>query len=160
MPRQSGGLLLYRCATTGWEVLLAHPGGPIWTRKDEGAWSIPKGELAEGEDPLEGAMREFAEETGQHVTGKFIALNPLRQPGGKLVYAWAVEADFDPVQLRSNTFSMEWPPRSGRQASFPEIDRAAWFGLDEARSRILTGQVGFLDALAAKLADPKISPQC
>ena len=154
MPKHSAGLLLFRRAESGWQVLLAHPGGPFWARKDEGAWSIPKGELAEDEDPLQGALREFAEETGHHVTGEFIALNPLRQPGGKLVYAWAVEADFDPARLRSNTFSMEWPPRSGRQASFPEIDRAAWFGLDEARSKIVIGQVGFLDALAARLADP------
>ena len=153
MPKRSAGLLLFRRAESGWQVLLAHPGGAFWARKDKGAWSIPKGELAEDEDPLQGALREFAEETGHHVTGEFIALDPLRQPGGKLVYAWAVEADFDPAQLRSNTFSMEWPPRSGRQASFPEIDRAAWFGLDEARSRILIGQVGFLDALAARLAD-------
>jgi len=154
MPKRSAGLLLFRRAESGWQVLLAHPGGPFWARKDKGAWSIPKGELAEDEDPLQGALREFAEETGHHVTGAFIALPPLRQPGGKLVYAWAVEGDFDPAQLRSNTFSMEWPPRSGRQASFPEVDRAAWFGLDEARSRILSGQVGFLDALAARLADP------
>ena len=145
---------MFRRAESGWQVLLAHPGGPFWARKDQGAWSIPKGELAKDEDPLQGALREFAEETGQHVTGNFIALDPLRQPGGKLVYAWAVEGDFDPAQLRSNTFSMEWPPRSGRQASFPEVDRAAWFGLDEARSRIMIGQVGFLDALAARLADP------
>jgi len=154
MPKHSAGLLVCRRAESGSQVLLAHPGGPFWARKDKGAWSIPKGELAEDEDPLQGALREFAEETGHHVTGRFIALDPLRQPGGKLVYAWAVEGDFDPAQLRSNTFSMEWPPRSGRQASFPEVDRAAWFGLDEARSRILSGQVGFLDALAARLADP------
>jgi predicted NUDIX family NTP pyrophosphohydrolase len=153
MPKHSAGLLLFRRAESGWQVLLAHPGGPFWARKDKGTWSIPKGELAEDEDPLQGALREFAEETGHHVTGEFIALDPLRQPGGKLVSAWAVEADFDPARLRSNTFSMEWPPRSGRQASFPEIDRAAWFGLDEARSRILRGQVGFLDAIAARLAD-------
>jgi len=153
MPKHSAGLLFFRRAESGCQVLLAHPGGPFWARKDKGAWSIPKGELAEDEDPLQGALREFAEETGHHVTGEFIALDPLRQPGGKLVYAWAVEGDFDPAQLRSNTFSMEWPPRSGRQASFPEIDRAAWFGLDEARSRILLGQVGFLDAIAARLAD-------
>jgi predicted NUDIX family NTP pyrophosphohydrolase len=154
MPKHSAGLLLFRRAESGWQVLLVHPGGPFWARKDQGAWSIPKGELAEGEDPLEAAIREFAEETGQHVTGNFIALDPLRQPGGKLIHAWAVEADFDLTQLRSNTFSMEWPPRSGRQASFPEVDRAAWFGLGEARSRILIGQVGFLDALAARLAGP------
>ena len=154
MTKRSAGLLLFRRAGSDWQVLLAHPGGPLWARKDKGAWSIPKGELAEDEDPLQGALREFAEETGHHVTGEFIALDAIRQPGGKLVHAWAVEADFDPSQLHSNTFSMEWPPRSGRQASFPEVDRAAWFGLDEARSRILIGQVGFLDALATRLADP------
>ena len=153
MPKHSAGLLLFRRAGSDWQILLAHYGGPLWARKDEGAWSIPKGELAEDEDPLQGALREFAEETGHHVTGEFIALDLIRQPGGKLVHAWAVEADFDPARLRSNTFSMEWPPRSGRQASFPEIDRAKWFGFDEARSRILVGQVGFLDALDAKLAD-------
>jgi predicted NUDIX family NTP pyrophosphohydrolase len=151
--KRSAGLLLFRRAADRWEVLLVHPGGPLWAQKDKGAWSIPKGELAEDEDPLQGAIREVAEETGHHVTGEFIALNSLRQPGGKLVYAWAVEAGFDPAQLRSNTFSMEWPPRSGRQASFPEVDRAAWFGLDLARSKILAGQVGFLDALGSLLAD-------
>jgi predicted NUDIX family NTP pyrophosphohydrolase len=151
--KRSAGLLLFRRAADRWEVLLVHPGGPLWAQKDKGAWSIPKGELAEDEDPLQGAIREVAEETGHHVTGEFIALNSLRQPGGKLVYAWAVEAGFDPAQLRSNTFSMEWPPRSGRQARFPEVDRAAWFGLDLARSKILAGQVGFLDALGSLLAD-------
>ncbi len=158
--KRSAGLLLFRRAVERWEVLLVHPGGPLWAQKDKGAWSIPKGELAEDEDPLQGAIREVAEETGQHVTGEFIALKSLRQPGRKLVHAWAVEADFDPRQLRSNTFSMEWPPRSGRQASFPEIDRAAWFGLDEARSRILIGQAGFIDALSNTLADPKFHSQC
>ena len=138
---------MFRRAGSDWQVLLVHPGGPFWARKDEGAWSIPKGELADEEDPLHGAIREVAEEIGRHVTGEFIALDPLRQPGGKLIYAWAIESDFDPAQLRSNTFSTEWPPRSGRQASFPEIDRAAWFGLDVARSKILSGQLGFLDAL-------------
>jgi len=150
--KTSAGLLLFRRSTAGCEVLLAHPGGPFWARKDEGAWSIPKGELEEGEDPLDGAIREFAEETGRHISGPFVELTPHRQPGGKLVHAWAVEADFDPRELRSNTFSMEWPPKSGRQVAFPEIDRVAWFELPAARVRILKGQLGFLDALAVVIA--------
>jgi predicted NUDIX family NTP pyrophosphohydrolase len=152
MPKQSAGLLLYRRAGDGCEVLLAHPGGPFWTRKDEGAWSIPKGELEEGENPLESAIREFAEETGQHIDGPFIPLTAHRQPGGKLVHVWAVESDFDTRSLRSNTFSMEWPPKSGRQATFPEIDRVAWFDLPTAAVMILKGQRGFLEELESRLA--------
>jgi predicted NUDIX family NTP pyrophosphohydrolase len=152
MAAHSAGLLLYRRAGENWEVLLAHPGGPFWARKDAGAWTIPKGELAEGEDPLGGAIREFSEETGLRVTGVFLPLTPRRQPGGKLVHAWAVESNFDPAGLRSNTFSMEWPPKSGRQATFSEIDRVAWFDLTEARTRILKGQVGFIDELQALIA--------
>ena len=144
---RSAGLLLYRRRQQRLEVLLAHPGGPFWARKDEGAWTIPKGELDEHEDPLDGATREFKEETGHDVTGAFLPLTPRRQPGGKLVHAWAVEGDFDPAGLQSNMFSMEWPPRSGRQARFPEIDRVAWFDLPEARVKILKGQLGFLDEL-------------
>jgi predicted NUDIX family NTP pyrophosphohydrolase len=132
-------------------VLLAHPGGPFWARKDTGVWSIPKGELAADEDPLDAAMREFEEEMGRRITGTFLPLEPRRQPGGKVVYAWAVESDFDPAQLRSNTFSMEWPPKSGRRASFPEIDRAEWFDLPTARAKILKGQLGFLDELESRL---------
>jgi predicted NUDIX family NTP pyrophosphohydrolase len=147
MAKKSAGLLLYRDGTKGVEVLLVHPGGPFWARKDEGAWSIPKGEFEDGEDPLSAAQREFEEETGTRASGEFLALQPIKQPGGKLVYAWAVHADFDPSTLRSNTFSMEWPPRSGRRSEFPEIDRAAWFGLEEARRKILKGQAGFLDQL-------------
>jgi predicted NUDIX family NTP pyrophosphohydrolase len=147
MAKKSAGLLLYRQGAEGPEVLLVHPGGPLWARKDDGAWSIPKGEFADGEDPLRAAQREFEEETGTLPNGEFIPLDPLKQPGGKLVYAWAVGADFDPATLQSNTFSMEWPPRSGRRTDFPEVDRAAWFGMDEARRKILKGQAGFLDQL-------------
>jgi predicted NUDIX family NTP pyrophosphohydrolase len=124
-----------------------HPGGPFWTKKDNGAWSIPKGEFEEGEEPLNAAKREFHEETGFLLDGNFIALTPLRQPGGKLVYAWAVKGDCDPQSIKSNTFSMEWPPRSGKRQEFPEVDRAGWFTLEVAREKILKGQLGFLEEL-------------
>ncbi len=129
------------------DVLLVHPGGPIWAKRDAGAWSIPKGEPEAGEDPLTAARREFAEELGRGVDGTFIPLSAVRQPGGKVVHAWAVEADFDTSSITSNTFSMEWPPRSGRQQAFPEIDRAEWFPLDVARQKILAGQAPLLDEL-------------
>ena len=129
------------------EVLLVHPGGPLWARRDEGAWSIPKGEPEAGEDPLTAARREFAEELGRSVDGTFILLTPVRQAGGKVVHAWALESDFDPSSIRSSTFSMEWPPRSGRQQAFPEIDRAEWFPLDVGRRKILAGQAPLLDEL-------------
>ena len=151
MAKKSAGLLLFRDVPRPIEVLLVHPGGPFWAGKDQAAWSIPKGEFSEDEDPLHAAVREFKEEMGEAVTGDFIALQPLRQPGGKVVFAWAVKSDFDPARLRSNTFSMEWPPRSGRHQVFPEIDRAAWFSLDVARVKISKGQVGFLDELESKL---------
>ena len=151
MPNKSAGLLIFREAPGTVEVLLVHPGGPFWAGKDQGAWSIPKGEFSQDEDPLHAAVREFKEEMGEAVTGDFIALQPLRQPGGKVVFAWAMRSDFDPARLRSNTFSMEWPPRSGRHQVFPEIDRAAWFSLDVARVKISKGQVGFLDELESKL---------
>jgi predicted NUDIX family NTP pyrophosphohydrolase len=151
VTKQSAGLLLFRKAEAGIEVLLVHPGGPLWARKDEGAWSIPKGEIAQGEDPFRAALREFDEEMGRAVDGTFVALQPQRQAGGKIVYAWAVQSDFDSSRLGSATFSMEWPPRSGRQQVFPEIDRAAWFPLDMARLKILKGQVGFLDDLERTL---------
>lgn len=147
MPKKvSAGILLYR-RRDDMEVFLVHPGGPLWAKKDHGAWSLPKGELAEGEDPLGAAVREFTEETGFPLAGDFRALQPLRQPSGKTIVAWAVEGDCDPAGLRSNLFSMEWPPKSGKQQEFPEVDRAAWFSIDEARKRILAGQAPFLDQL-------------
>jgi predicted NUDIX family NTP pyrophosphohydrolase len=149
--KTSAALLLYR-RREHVEVLLVHPGGPFWVKKDRGAWSVPKGELREGEPPLDAAKREFLEETGTAVDGHFHELAPIRQSGGKTVLAWAVEGDFDPARLRSNTFSMEWPPKSGTIQTFPEIDRAAWFDLAEARLRILAGQIDLLDQLAQLLA--------
>lgn len=149
--RRSAGLLLFREAGEGLEVFLVHPGGPFWARKGDGAWSIPKGEFDEGEDPLAAARREFEEETGVVVAGDMIPLEPIRQPGGKLVYAWAIRGDVNPADLKSNTFLMEWPPKSGRQQEFPEIDRGAWFAIPTARQKILKGQVGFLDQLEDKL---------
>ena len=146
MPKHSAGLLLYR-RRDDLEVFLVHPGGPYWARQDEGAWSIPKGELDPGEDPLAAALRELGEETGFGVDGPFLALPTVRQAGGKLVTAFAAEADVDPAALRSATFPLEWPPRSGRRQAFPEVDRAAWFGLVEARRRINPAQVSLLDRL-------------
>jgi predicted NUDIX family NTP pyrophosphohydrolase len=146
--RVSAGLLVYRRRGPAVEVLLVHPGGPFWRARDEGAWSVPKGEVREGEDLLATARREMREETGFAPEGPYVPLAPVRQPGGKVIHAWAVEADWDPSRLTSGTFSMEWPPRSGRVRSFPEVDRAAWFELGEARRRILGGQRGLLEQLA------------
>jgi predicted NUDIX family NTP pyrophosphohydrolase len=145
--KTSAGILLYRRRADNLEVFLVHPGGPFWAKKDLGAWSLPKGELADGEDPLEAAKREFTEETGFPIDGDFRPLRPLRQPSGKTIVAWAVEGDCDPAELRSNTFELEWPPKSGKRAQFPEVDRAAWFSLEEARERINKGQAAFLDEL-------------
>ncbi len=149
MPKKSAGLLLFRYAGAAGdiEVLLAHPGGPYWARKDDGAWSIPKGEIADDEEALAAAQREFAEEMGHAAEGEFLALDPLKQPSGKLVLAWAVCCDFDPSTLASNSFSMEWPSKSGRQEQFPEVDRAAWFQIEDAKRKILKGQAPFLDQL-------------
>jgi predicted NUDIX family NTP pyrophosphohydrolase len=151
LKRISAGLLLYRSAPAGVEVLLVHPGGPFWARKDLGAWSIPKGEAEEGEDLLAVAHRELAEETGFTATGSALSLGQVRQRSGKVVHAWAVPSDADPSRLRSNTFEIEWPPRSGRVRAFPEVDRAEWFDLAEARRRINPAQAAFLDALVAAL---------
>jgi predicted NUDIX family NTP pyrophosphohydrolase len=145
--KQSAGLLLYRRWGDDLEVLLGHPGGPFWRNRDHGAWSIPKGVISDGEDPLAAARREFAEETGYNPKGEPLPLGEARQPGGKLVQVWAVEDDWNADKLQSNTFEIEWPPRSGRRQTFPELDRAAWFNLDEARERILKGQAPFLDRL-------------
>jgi predicted NUDIX family NTP pyrophosphohydrolase len=146
----SAGVLVYR-RRSRLEVLLVHPGGPFWAKKDDGAWSIPKGEFAEGEDPLTAARRELAEETGLVVDRELRPLGSVKQAGGKVVHAWALEGDLDASAIRSNTFSMEWPPRSGRMQQFPEVDRAAWFSIDEARVKLLKGQLPLLDALVAAI---------
>lgn len=143
----SAGLLLYRWRDGQLEVLLVHPGGPLWSKKDEGAWSIPKGEYDTAEDPLTVAQREFHEETGCHVSGTFVPLRPLRQPSGKVISAWAVEGDLDAASIRSNTFSLEWPPKSGKEQAFPEVDRAGWYDLSLAAMKLLPGQRPFLDQL-------------
>jgi predicted NUDIX family NTP pyrophosphohydrolase len=140
---------MYRRRAGALEVFLVHPGGPFWARKDAGAWSIPKGEIDPTEEPLAAARREFAEETGLAAEGAFRPLAPVTQAGGKIVQAWAVEGDLDPSALQSNTFSIEWPPRSGRQRTFPEVDRAAWFSLAVAREKINPAQAALLDELAA-----------
>jgi predicted NUDIX family NTP pyrophosphohydrolase len=150
--RKSAGILLYRRRDGVLEIFLVHPGGPLWARKDDGAWSIPKGEYTEDETPLLAAQREFAEETGATVQGPFAALTPVKQPSGKLITAWAAAGDFDPSQLRSNHFSMEWPPKSGQQQSFPEVDRGAWFTLPEALIKILSGQRPLLEELSSVIA--------
>ena len=147
MKQQSSGLLLFRRRPGGLEVLLVHPGGPFWSRKDLGAWSIPKGGHEPGETPIDAAQREFREETGFSVDGPFLPLTPVRQAGGKLVTAWAVEGDLDASAVRSTTFTMEWPPKSGRQKEFPEVDRAAWFPLDMALQKILAGQRPLIEEL-------------
>ena len=147
MRKQSAGILLYRKNGGTFQVFLVHPGGPFFMNKDDGSWSIPKGEFLDDEDPLEAAKREFEEETGKVITGKFIPLNPITQKGGKTVLAWAVEGDIDPAIIKSNHFEIEWPPRSGKQKSFPEIDRAAWFDLDIAKIKINAAQADFIKEL-------------
>lgn len=151
MPKVSAGLLAYRRRGDSVQVFLVHPGGPFWVRKDLGAWSIPKGEYDPHDDPLAAAKREFKEETGFSALGDFTALPPVKQPGGKTIYAWAFEGDLDPSKISSNTFRIEWPPRSGMQQEFPEVDRAAWFSLNEAKRRISKGQIGFLNELCRML---------
>ena len=131
-----------------------HPGGPFWVKKDAGAWSIPKGESEDDADLLETAKREFLEETGSPIDGRYVSLTPLKQRSGKLVHAWAVEGDIDAASVRSNTFSMEWPPRSGKQQEFPEVDKGGWFTLSAAREKLLAGQLGFLEELETKYFPP------
>ena len=145
----SAGILLFRFRGGKLEVFLVHPGGPSWRHKDAGVWSIPKGLLEPGDDPLAAAKREFHEETGAAPSGEFLALTPLRQRSGKTVHAWAVEGDIDPAAVVSNLFAMEWPPGSGKTRQFPEVDRGGWFTLDGAREKILPGQRGFLEQLEA-----------
>jgi predicted NUDIX family NTP pyrophosphohydrolase len=152
MPKTSAGLLLYRVRDGAPEVLLVHPGGPFWAKKDDGAWSIPKGAVLAGELPLAAARREFQEETGCEADGDFRPLAARRQPSGKVIQAWAVAGDCDPTELRSNVFTLEWPPRSGTEAQFPEVDRAAWFTVPVALRKILPGQRGFVTELAALLS--------
>ena len=151
MPKQSAGLLLYRVRDQQVEVFLVHPGGPFWAKKDLAAWSIPKGEFAEGEDPLAAAQREFTEETGATVAGPFTPLGIIRQSAAKQLHAFLVQADLDPEKIVSNTFKLEWPPRSGRWSEFPEVDRAAWFALDVAQEKIHRGQQPLLAQLANAL---------
>jgi predicted NUDIX family NTP pyrophosphohydrolase len=145
MERQSAGLLLFRRLNAGIEVFLVHPGGPFWQKKDLGSWSIPKGEFTKAENALEAAKREFEEETGIAPTGEFISLETVKQPSGKVITVWALEGNCSPDQVRSNTFQIEWPPKSGRLQEFPEVDRANWFSLEEARNRISKGQIPFID---------------
>jgi predicted NUDIX family NTP pyrophosphohydrolase len=147
MRRRSAGLLLFRERGKELQVLLVHPGGPLWAKKDDAAWSIPKGEPCDGEEPLAAARREFHEETGFVAGDPVIPLTPVRMPSGKLIQAWAVRGDADPETLQSNEFEMEWPPKSGRRRSFPEVDRAAWFSIADAKVKILKGQLPFLDEL-------------
>ena len=160
MPRKtSAGLLLFRRTGRAPEFVLVHPGGPLWAKKDAGTWSIAKGEIDPGEDPLAAARREFAEETGValdgHAAADFVALAPLKQPSGKLVLAWAFERDCDDAAIRSNLCEIEWPPRSGRTLSIPEVDRAGWFTEDAALAKIQKGQAGFIAELAARLLAPR-----
>ena len=153
--KKSAGILLYRFHNNLAEVLLVHPGGPFWAKKDFGAWSIPKGEFGGAEDPLDAAKRELEEETSIKADGNFIELTPVKQKSGKLVYAWALQKDIDPAAIKSNSFELDWPPRSGIKKSFPEIDKAAWFTMDEARNKIMGGQAPLIDELEAKLNEAK-----
>ena len=151
--KQSAGLLMFRETAGALEVLLVHPGGPFWARRDEGAWSIPKGELEGSEDPLDAARREFEEETGTPAAqGECIALDPVRQPSGKIVHAFALRGDFEVSALKSNRFSLEWPPKSGQRQEFPEVDRAEWLSIEAAKRKIIKGQLPFITQLEGHLA--------
>ena len=151
MSKKSAGILLYRTKNKIVEVLLVHPGGPFWLRKDAGAWTIPKGELNADEEPFDAAIREMKEETGIILKGNFLELTPVKQKAGKLVYAWATEQDVDPSEIKSNEFEIEWPPKSGRKKSFPEIDKADWFDIKTAKEKINPGQLLLIEELIVKL---------
>lgn len=151
MAKKSAGILLYNFSESNLRLLLVHPGGPYWAKKDRSAWSIPKGEFSDDEQPLEAAIREFKEEIGTDIDGEFEMLGEFRQPSGKIIFAWAIEGDFDVTKLESNTFTMEWPPKSGKQQEFPEVDRAEWYGPNIARQKILKGQIPIVDILLDKL---------
>jgi predicted NUDIX family NTP pyrophosphohydrolase len=153
MPKTSAGLLLYRVRRDALEFLLVHPGGPFWKNKDAGAWTIPKGEIDDNEDPLTAAIREFEEELGFKPTGPFVELTPVKQKGGKIVHAWAFAGDCDPNVIKSNTFSMEWPPKSGKQAEFPEVDRAEFFNVEAAKTKINPGQIPLLEELQRRVGN-------
>ena len=154
--RQSAGIVMYRRRASSIEVLLVHPGGPFWAKKDAGAWSIPKGEFGAGEAPATAARREFIEEIGHDPGAALVPLGIVMQSRAKVVHAFAVEGDVDPVTIRSNEFEIEWPPRSGRMQAFPEVDRAGWFTLDEARAKIVAGQRAILDARAARRSESEL----
>jgi predicted NUDIX family NTP pyrophosphohydrolase len=147
MAKKSAGVLLFRRRRGHVEVLLVHPGGPFWAKRDEGAWTVPKGEFGDDEEPLAAALREFKEETGVELSGDAFALEPVRQSGGKLVYAFAIEGNTDAASVQSNTFMLEWPPKSGTQREFPEIDEARWFSLEEAETKINKAQIALLHQL-------------
>ncbi|HYX06328.1 MAG TPA: NUDIX domain-containing protein [Bacteroidales bacterium] len=151
MSKISAGILVFRFRKSVLEVLLVHPGGPFWAKKDNHAWSIPKGEVESGETDFNAANREFTEETGIEIRGNFFALDPVKQSGGKTVYAWAVEKDITTEKIKSNNFEIEWPPNSGKHKSFPEVDKASWFDIETARDKIIKGQSNLLDQLSKKL---------
>jgi predicted NUDIX family NTP pyrophosphohydrolase len=158
MPKTSAGLLMYRIRDGRLEVLLVHPGGPFWQDKDAGAWTIPKGGIRAGEEPLAAAQREFEEETGLQPNGPFLDLAPIQQKSGKIVHAWALAGDCDPGQIKSNSVTMEWPPRSGQTQEFPEVDRAEFFTVAEAKRKINPAQAALIDELQRKLANAGARP--
>ena len=151
MGKKSSGILLYRLTNSIPEIFLVHPGGPFWAKKDLHAWSVPKGEFTDEESPLNAAIREFEEETGFHLTGNFTALTPVTQKGGKKVYCYSCEGNIDPDKIRSNSFEMEWPPKSGKKQFFPEIDRGEWFDMATGKLKIIEVQAAFIDELAERL---------
>jgi predicted NUDIX family NTP pyrophosphohydrolase len=159
MAKVSAGLLMYRIRCRVLEVFLVHPGGPFFAKRDTGVWGIPKGELDEGEDALAAAQREFGEETGFKAQGVFLPLTPVTQKGGKIVQAWAMEGDCDPTKVKSNLFTMEWPPQSGRQQKFPEVDRAGWFGIADAKQKINPAQIRLLEELQQAIRSQRKSFQ-